>query len=210
GWPTTGLECFGGLEADNTKGYWVAHKEVYERDVRAPMLELLDELTDEFGEVRLFRPYRDTRFSPDKSPYKTSIAATIGAGFVRLSADGLFAGAGTYHMESDQLERYRRAVDDDSSGRLLEALLRDLRRARLDVHGSDPLKTAPQGFPKDHPRVELLRYKGLIVAKAWPVAPWLATASAKRRVVQFFHTAAPLVDWLAEHVGPTTVTASRS
>jgi uncharacterized protein (TIGR02453 family) len=209
GWPATALEFFEGLEADNTKSYWLAHKDVYEQDVKAPMVELLDELSHEFGDVRLFRPYRDIRFSADKSPYKTHIAAMIGAGYVQLSARGLLAGAGTYHMETDQLDRYRNAVDEDSSGRALERVARDLRRARLDVQGTDALKTAPQGYPKDHPRIELLRYKGVVVVKAWPVAAWLGTPSAKKRVVELFHAAAPLVDWLAEHVGTSTAARPR-
>ncbi|HEX4162146.1 MAG TPA: DUF2461 family protein, partial [Acidimicrobiales bacterium] len=71
GWPETALAFYEGLEADNSKTYWLDHKEVYERDVKAPMDALLAELTAEFGEPKLFRPYRDTRFSRDKSPYKT-------------------------------------------------------------------------------------------------------------------------------------------
>ena len=94
GWPPSASVFFEGLEADNSKAYWLDHKEVYERDVKAPMEALLAELRDEFGESRLFRPYRDTRFSADKSPYKTTIAARIGDGYVQFSADGLLAGAG--------------------------------------------------------------------------------------------------------------------
>ena len=108
GWPERALLFYEGLEADNTKAYWHDHKVVYERDVKAPMEALLAELKDEFGETHLFRPYRDTRFSHDKSPYKTAIAAGVGEGYVQLSADGLLCGAGTYTMSSDQLERLPR------------------------------------------------------------------------------------------------------
>ena len=66
GWPPTVSQFFEGLEADNSKAYWLDHKEVYERDVKVPMEALLAELREEFGESRLFRPYRDTRFSADK------------------------------------------------------------------------------------------------------------------------------------------------
>ena len=78
------------------------------------MEALLAELGPEFGETTLFRPYRDTRFSRDKSPYKTAIAARVGDGYVQLSAGGLMAGAGMYHMAPDQLERYRAAVAADA------------------------------------------------------------------------------------------------
>jgi uncharacterized protein (TIGR02453 family) len=210
GWPPTALEFYEGLEADNSKSYWLAHLDVYERDVKAPMVELLDELSDAFGEAHLLRPYRDIRFSADKSPYKTSIAGRIGAGYVHLSAEGLMAGAGSYHLEADQLDRYRRAVDEDTQGEQLARIVRDLRAARLDVHGTDALKKAPQGYPADHPRVELLRYKGLVVMKAWPVAAWLGTPAAKKRIVDVLNAAAPLVDWLGRNVGPATTARSRS
>ena len=70
GWPETARAFFGGLEADNSKAYWLDHKEVYERDLKAPMDALLAELTSEFAEAKLFRPYRDTRFRRDKSPFR--------------------------------------------------------------------------------------------------------------------------------------------
>jgi uncharacterized protein (TIGR02453 family) len=205
GWPDRALDFYEGLEADNSKVYWLAHKDVYERDVKAPMEALLAELTKEFGETRLFRPYRDVRFSRDKSPYKTAMAAMVGSGYIQLSADGLMAGAGTYHMETDQLERYRAAVAADGTGRKLQALVESLRKAGFETHGSDALKTAPKGYPRDHPRIELLRSKGLVVMKSWAPAPWLSTVAAKKRVVDVFHAAQPLLKWLHTNVGPSTM-----
>ena len=119
GWPVEALEFFEGLEADNSKTYWHQHKDTYETLVRAPMEELVEELAPEFGEGRIFRPYRDIRFSADKSPYKTNIAANLGEGYVQLSADGLGVGSGMWHMAPDQLERYREAVDEDGAGAAL-------------------------------------------------------------------------------------------
>ena len=202
GWPSTALDFYEGLEADNSKAYWTDHKDIYEADVKAPMEALLAELTTEFGETKLFRPYRDTRFSRDKTPYKTAIAGMVGDHYVQLSADGLMAGGGMYHMDSGQLARYRDAVVADRPGRALETLIATMRKAGLDVHGSDALKTAPKGYDRDHPRVELLRYKGLVVMKSWPPARWLATAAAKTRIVDLFHAGAPLLQWLDTHVGP--------
>jgi uncharacterized protein (TIGR02453 family) len=210
GWSSTALDFYEGLEADNSKAYWTDHKEVYELDVKAPMEALLAELTKEFGETKLFRPYRDTRFSSDKTPYKTAIAGMVGHHYVQLSADGLMAGGGMYHMDSGQLVRYRDAVVADRPGRALEALIAKMRKAGLDVHGSDALKTAPKGYDRDHPRVELLRYKGLVVMKSWPPARWLGTAAAKARVVDLFHAAAPLLHWLDTHVGPPDETTDEA
>ncbi len=201
GWPDSALAFYEGLEADNSKAYWLDHKDVYERDVKGPMEALLTELSTEFGEWRLFRPYRDTRFSRDKSPYKTNVAARIGDGYVHLSADGLLAGAGRYHMEPDQLQRFRRAVVDDKSGTKLERVLGTLRKAGLDVHAMEVLKTAPKGYPKDHPRIELLRMKGLVVSRSWEPAAWLSTAAPKTRIVDVFRAARPMLRWLDDNVG---------
>ena len=76
GWPAEAIEFYEGLEADNSKTYWTENKSVYENLVLRPMTELLAELTPEFGGSKIFRPYRDVRFSTDKAPYKTTIAAT--------------------------------------------------------------------------------------------------------------------------------------
>jgi uncharacterized protein (TIGR02453 family) len=209
GWPAEALEFYEGLEADNSKGYWSDHKDVYTDAVHAPMATLLAELAPEFGDTKIFRPYRDVRFSADKTPYKTAIAATIGTGYVQLSADGLMAGAGMYHLAADQLDRYRRAVADDAAGSALEGVIAELRRAKIDAYGSDALKTAPKGYAKDHPRVDLLRYRGLVASKQWPVAAWLGTAAAKTRVVELLRSARPLCDWLDKHVGPSTLEPER-
>lgn len=203
GWPAEALEFFEGLEADNSKAYWHDHKATYDAAVRAPMDELLVELAPEFGSAKIFRPFRDVRFSADKSPYKTHIGAVFEkGGYVQLSSNGLGAGLGYWHMTPDQLDRFRRAVADDGTGEPLAALTAAIRRKSIDITSIASLKTAPRGFPKDHPRIDLLRNKGLAAYRSWPVAPWLGTKAAKTRVVEFLRAAHPLIDWLDEHVGP--------
>jgi uncharacterized protein (TIGR02453 family) len=194
------LEFYEGLEADNSKTYWQRNKNVYETIVRAPMDELLSELEPRWGEGKVFRPYRDVRFSADKSPYKTHLAALVGDGYIQLSANGLAAGAGRWEMTSDQLEQYRKAVDEDRSGKKLEGIVAKARAAGLDVTGHGALKTAPRGYPKDHPRIELLRFKGLVVWRDWPARPWLGTRAAKDRVVEFLKSSEPLTGWLRANV----------
>jgi uncharacterized protein (TIGR02453 family) len=192
------VDFFRGLRADNTKAYWTAHKAVYEASVREPMAELLGELSGEFGPGRIARPYRD-----DKSPYKTEIYAILDrGGYVKFSADGLTAGLGYFMMTAAQLERYRRAVDDETGGAQLAGVVERLRAEGLEVGGGQALKGAPRGYPADHPRIELLRWKGLICWQDWPVAPWLRTAKTRDRVTGFLRTAAPLQHWLDHRVGP--------
>jgi uncharacterized protein (TIGR02453 family) len=210
GWQAEAIEFYEGLTADNSRSYWQAHKTDYEELVRRPMLELLTELEPEFGEGKIFRPYRDIRFSKDKAPYKTAIGATLaGGGYVQFSAEGLSAGLGSYHLAPDQLDRYRRAVADESSGAKLAEIVATVRRAGLEVTAHDVLKTSPKGYPKDHPRVDLLRYKGLITWTHWPAGEWLGTSEAKERVIGFLRTSAPVNDWLAAYVGDSELPPAR-
>jgi uncharacterized protein (TIGR02453 family) len=210
GWPAEALEFFEGLEAENTKAYWERNKHVYQDVVRAPMEELLAELEPEWGEGRIFRPYRDVRFSKDKSPYKTAIGASVGGfGYVHLDARGLAAGSGMWEMSPDQLERYRAAVDDDRSGRGLADIVATARSHGMGVMSHGELKTAPRGYAKDHPRVELLRYKGLATWQEWPAAAWLGTKRSKDRIVAFLERSRPLAEWLRRNVGPSTMPERR-
>ena len=208
GWPTEALEFYEGLEADNSRTYWLDHKETYDKQVYGPMADLLTELEPEFGAGRIFRPNRDVRFSADKSPYKTTIAAILErGGYIQLSARGLGAGAGRYMMAADQLERYRRAVADDGTGEALRALIAGIEKHGIEITGHDTLKTALKGYPKDYPRVDLLRHKGLIAWQQWPVAAWLGTATAKKRVAEFLRNSRPLADWLDANVGESALPA---
>ena len=202
GWPINALEFFEDLEENNSKTFWEAHRQIYESSVKAPMEELLEELEPEFGPGRLFRPHRDLRFSKDKAPYKTNIAATVGPyGYVTLSASGLGAGDGLHMMAPDQLARYRQAVDSTLSGEALEAIVEAVRTTGCTCGTYDAVKTAPKGYPKDHPRIELLKGKGLVAWQSWPPGKWLSSAKAKERVVAVLRAADPLNAWLAQYVG---------
>mgnify|MGYP000877238954 CR=1 FL=1 len=201
GWPIEAIEFYEGLEADNSKVYWQDHKAVYDRHVKAPMEELLAELADEFGAGKIFRPYRDVRFSADKTPYKTNCAATIGSGYISFSADGLSVGGGLYMPDPKALARYREAVDNEKSGVELVKIVAALRKEGYDTMAHAVPKTAPKGYPKDHPRIELLRYKGIAMMKTWPVGAWLGTRKAKDRVVTTLRAGVPLNQWLLRNVG---------
>ncbi|MEV6924897.1 DUF2461 domain-containing protein [Dactylosporangium sp. NPDC051485] len=200
GWPVEALEFYDGLEADNSKTFWTAHKATYEEKVRGPMTELLAELEPEFGPAKIFRPYRDVRFSADKSPYKTSCSASFErGGYVQLTADGLAAGAGAYMMDPPRLARYRQAVADDVSGEQLAGIVADLAAHGWSVTSREQLKSVPRGFDKEHPRAALLRHKGLIAWHQFPLKPWLGTAKARTHVEQFLRGCHPLQEWLEAH-----------
>jgi uncharacterized protein (TIGR02453 family) len=201
GWPEEALDFYDDLEADNSKTYWTAHKAIYTEKILRPMTELTEELAQDFGEPKIFRPYRDVRFSHDKSPYKTHIAAVLGGEcYVQLSAAGLGAAAGMWDMDPEQLARYREAVADDRAGPELERIIAAAGNAGAVIRGHATLKSAPRGYPVDHPRIELLRHKGLTAWQQWPAEPWLETAAAKDRILDFFITTSPLRTWLTDYV----------
>jgi uncharacterized protein (TIGR02453 family) len=209
GFPVEGIEFYEALGADNSRAFWQANRPRYEEHVRRPMLELTEALAD-FGPFHMFRPYSDVRFAKNRPPYKTAQGAygesEGGAGFyVQFSADGLTAGAGYYAMAKDQLERYRVAVDRDATGAEIAALVAGAERRRYSIGAIDELKTAPRGYPKDHPRIALLRRKGLIAVREFGAPGWIHTASAARRVREAWTGVADLCAWLDAHVGPSTL-----
>ncbi len=201
GFPAEALDFYEGLEADNTKTYWTRHKATYESCVRAPMTALCEELSAEFGEPYLFRPYRDLRFARDKSPYKEHQGATVGHGYVHISAAGLFAAVGYYQMAPDQLVRYRTAVDEEATGAVLERLVAKLRAAGYTV-GGDRLKTRPRGYDADHPRIDLLRHRTVVAWVDFGAPEGIHPEEAAARVAAAWRETLPLHQWLDDHVGP--------
>jgi uncharacterized protein (DUF2461 family) len=114
-----------------------------------------------------------------------------------------------FHLAADQLARYRDAVTDDTSGAELTRIVARLTSDGCTMIGHDMLKSAPRGYPADHPRIDLLRYKGLTAYREWPAEPWLATPAAADRVREFLRGAQPLTGWLDAHVGASELPANR-
>ena len=202
GFPPEAIPFYEGLAADNSKAYWQAHKDTYEDAVREPLEELIHELSREFGAGKVFRPYRDVRFSKDKAPYKTAAAAVVredghrmASRYVELSANGLRIGAGVWEADKTTLGRIRAAIDHDKRGPELEQIKAKLERAGWS-YVEPALKTAPRGFDKDHPRIELLRRKRHAVLQLLGTGEWLHGAEARSRVEERWRSAAPLLDWL--------------
>jgi uncharacterized protein (TIGR02453 family) len=209
GFPAEALDFYERLQADNTRTFWQANKGMYEEAVKRPMEELCAELGD-YGQFHVFRPYNDLRFAKNRPPYKTAQgAATQGEGgtgyYVQISAEGLMAAAGYYMMAKDQLERFRAAVDDEGSGTRAVELVDALGRGGYVIGAHDVLKTAPRGIPKDHPRIELLRHKGLMGWRSWPPAKWLHSKQAVDRVRAAWEDLGELCKWIDVHVGPSTL-----
>jgi uncharacterized protein (TIGR02453 family) len=204
GFPVEAFDFYDRLADNNNRPWWNEHKDEYTRAVRDPLVALLDELAPEFGTPHMFRPYKDTRFSKDKTPIKdhqggfVEIEDAVGY-YVQVSASGLMVAGGWYAPAGPQVARFRQSVDGPA-GAELERILAGVRR-RFEVDGR-PLKTQPRGYSADNPRIDLLRFRALTVARHYPVEPWLGTRKAFTAVRGDWRAMRPLMEWLADFVGP--------
>ena len=208
------IDFFDGIEIDNSKSYWEDNKHVYAADVRAPMEELLAELVPEFAEetsrVAVFRPYRDVRFARDKRPYKDHCGGVIehgrgaGAYYVDVGPPGLRVGGGCFHLQSDQLARFRTAVAEDIHGTVLADIVARLEKAGWEIKG-DRLKTKPRGVDADHPRLDLLRHRSLYAMRTWPPDDVLHERETLDRVRKACRELRAINEWARDHVGVSDI-----
>jgi uncharacterized protein (TIGR02453 family) len=206
GFRPAALRFFQDLEDDNSREFWLAHSHIYEREVRQPLLALLESLPEKYQPFRLYRMNRDLRFTKDKSPYKVQQGAISeaegGDYYLHVDGTGLLVAAGAYRLEPDQLDRYRTAVDDGRKGRALERILADLEQQAVETQmGMPALRTAPRGYAKDHPRIDLLRRKGLVGSRTLTGTELGDGDRIRDFVVETFTACEPLVGWLTRHVG---------
>jgi uncharacterized protein (TIGR02453 family) len=191
------------LAEHNDKAWWTENKARYDERVRAPFEALADELGAEFGPVKIFRPYRDVRFSADKTPYKNHIGmVTRGRAvhYLQGGSDGLLAAGGIYDTTPAQLARFRAIVDDVRLFGYLEATLEELADLGFTPIETDALATAPRGFTVDHPRIGLLRLKRLAVQSRLGVEDWMWGPAAKERVAEAWRAVSILNAWLTENL----------
>jgi uncharacterized protein (TIGR02453 family) len=208
GWPPAALAWLAGIEAHNTREWFQANRDIYDSAVRGPLMSLLAEVAGEFGEGKIFRPHRDTRFSADKRPYKTAVAASVSPGgsggyYLHLERAGLYVGAGLYAPARDQLARARGAIAEQKAGAKLVSIAARLAKTGMPLMQDGALKTAPKGYPADHPRAGLLRLVHLAAIRSEPPRAWLHTRAAKERIVAAWRACRPLLEWLDLHVGPS-------
>jgi uncharacterized protein (TIGR02453 family) len=215
GFPAATFTWFAELADNNDRTWFATHRDTYTSIVRGGLEAMLEELAGDMGgAVKVFRQHRDTRFSHDKSPYKTRTYGVIGERtdgslsslYAELAVNGLFAGAGYYGLAPDQLARFRDAVAEDGAGDELEATLAAVHAAGIETWG-EALKTAPRGFPRDHPRAALLRHKSLIAGRRLPRqrGAGIPRDAALAFVAETWAACAPMNAWLDEHVGASTL-----
>jgi uncharacterized protein (TIGR02453 family) len=214
GMPDKGLAFLEDLEERNTKEFFDAHKQVFKDEVQAPFAALVEAAAarlrrsdPDLGPPKVFRIYRDLRFSKDKSPYKTSMSASVprtpGGGeggvntgyYVNVGPGGLYVASGLYHPGRPELERLRAAVADPATGEELDAILRRAAGKGL-VLWLDPLQRMPKPWPADHPRAELLKARSLVLNRQHDRAPWLRTPELLDRLVTDWKAMIPFNRWL--------------
>ena len=203
GFPEAAFDFYDDLEVDNSKVFWEAHKDTYRSAVLEPMTALTEELADEFGPAKIFRPHRDVRFSKDKTPFKTHQGAFVAVGpatgyYAQIAAPGFRVASGFYDAPAARLADIRKAIDNKRHGPDLQKIVAALVRAGWEVGGTT-LKTAPRGYDVDHPRIELLRHKSLTVTRDYGFDEIIHTPRLVNRIRTHWRETTDLLDWLAQH-----------
>ncbi|MHC6592277.1 DUF2461 domain-containing protein [Arthrobacter sp. C152] len=206
GIPPEAFRFYAELEENNNRDWWLGHRDTYDAAVKQPLTELLEGLEPEFGPAKLFRPYRDVRFSPDKSPYKTAQGAFAarqeGVGFyLQINADGLLIGGGYHSHTPAQLARFRAAADASASGAALQEIVDAVAGAGFTIEG-ERLKTVPRGFAADHPRAELLKHKSLSAGVEVGQPEWVSTPAVRDEVAARWRQLRALVEWVGRYAAP--------
>lgn len=199
--PEEAMEFYRDLADNNSREFWLANKERYDRHVKGPIAEVAGLLADEFGEAKVFRPNRDVRFSANKAPYKTHQGAYVETGpasgfYFEVNAEDAPAGGGFYRASSEGLARFRKGIDDDAPGAQLERIVSSLEGSGWLI-GGDSVATAPRGYKASHPRIELLRMKTLHAMREVTAEGVEAFAL---QVAEAWREVSPLVDWVSRRL----------
>ncbi|MGE3842919.1 MAG: DUF2461 domain-containing protein [Vicinamibacterales bacterium] len=214
--PAAALTFLRSLARHNNREWFTPRKDAFERDVRAPLVALVEQLDRDFAtfapelvaspKTSIFRIYRDTRFSEDKSPYKTAVSAVFphrslakmqGAGlYVEISGKHVLAAGGVYAPSAPELRAIRGhiAANERRFRSIVEA------PAFVRVTGGltgESLSRMPLGFPPTHSAADLIRMKQFLVWKEWPAA-LASTPRFYPTLLKVFQASAPLVRFLNE------------
>lgn len=218
GFPKEGIQFLKQLKQNNKREWFLARKDIYEQQLREPMFAFLTDVRTgllrfapemDFDPKRaIFRIYRDVRFSQDKSPYKTQIAASINpdlpvnspAGFyVHIEPKEVFAAGGLYMPGTPELSAIRKRIASDP-GKLRKILDNQGFRKHFPEMYGEKLSRAPRGYPQDHPALDLLQYKQYLAYEKFPVQT-VYTTDLTARTLDSFRAMLPLIRYLNEALG---------
>lgn len=214
------------LKRNNRREWFAAHRDDYERHIRQPMTDIIAELAEEFREfapelvaspkTSMYRIYRDVRFSENKAPYKTHVAASFptrglarhqGAGlYFHVSPDEVWMGGGMYAPLMPQLQAVREHIAA-SAGRLRALVESPAFRRDVGSLDGERLQRVPRGFPKDHPAAEYLKFRQFLAGRECP--PEVATSARFcATLLAVFRRVAPLARFLNEPLLARSSTAT--
>jgi uncharacterized protein (TIGR02453 family) len=203
------------LKKNNDRGWFHAHRSEYEQHVRGPMVAIVDHLAHDFRtfapdlvadpRVSLFRPWRDTRFSDDKAPLKTNIAAVFpnrtlgrmnGAGlYFEVATTGVWIGGGIYAPDSTQLHAIREHIA--ASLRRFEKVVQTPAFRKLGGLKGDRITRVPRGWPRDHPAADFLMHKQFLGFREEP-ALFATRPDFYKQLLSTMKALTPLVAFLNE------------
>ena len=222
GFPEECLTFFRDLAVHNDTGWFRAHKQDHERFVLEPARAFVADMGKRLATLRpavnadprinrsLFRINRDTRFSKDKSPYKTHMAIWFWEGsgkrmecsgyYVHVEPERLMLGVGIYGFPKPILEAYRERVANKRHGPALVRILADRERRGCHIGGAH-FKRVPRGYPADHPRADLLKFNGLYAGIDGPVPEEFTSNALLEYCFERFVDMTPLHEWLLALTG---------
>jgi uncharacterized protein (TIGR02453 family) len=213
GFPAEAAKFLRSLKRNNRREWFQLRKHLYEQHVKAPMLELVAALNSDLAKFApdyvtdpkkaIFRIYRDTRFSPDKTPYKTHIAASfsrrgesIGTGgfFFSIAQDQIEVAGGIYHPEPETMFLVRSHIAKNY-GELRRILAnKKIRKLLGELQGGE-LTRAPKGFDPSHPAIALIKMKDWILDTALD-SSLAASPKLHGEIRERFRAMAPLIEFL--------------
>ena len=209
------LKFLRALKRNNRREWFNAHKDDYEHHVRQPMTAIVERLADDLRgfapeivaspKLSMYRIYRDTRFSENKAPYKTHVAAVFptrglpkheGAGlYFHVSPTEVWVGGGMYAPQTPQLQAVREHIAANVK-RLRTIVEAPAFRRQIAIEG-EKLQRVPRGFPRDHEAADYLKYRNFIAGSEFP--PSLAASPAfYGTLLKVFRRVAPLARFLNE------------
>ncbi|HEV8538030.1 MAG TPA: DUF2461 domain-containing protein [Bacteroidota bacterium] len=218
GFPREGIAFLTALKKNNNREWFHRHKSEYEEYLKFPMQSFIASLTQPMANIApeihvdplhaMFRIYRDTRFSKDKQPYKTHVAAVFhhrghweeSAGYyVHIEPSSIYVGGGIYMPDSPQLKKLRHAIADRPK-EFLSIVSDDAFVKQFKGFQGEKLQRIPLGFPKDHMMGEWLKYKSFYTGVEWK-EDVCYTPRFVNKVMQVYKGLLPLIRFLNEALG---------
>jgi len=221
GFPEAGIAFLRDLARHNDRDWFEAHRSAWDDGIVPAMLEWCGALAERLRDVMpalvfvprvggsVYRLNRDIRFSRDKRPYKTHVAALLWEGgerhdspgvYLHVDANDVIFGGGIYVFEEARLDRWRKLLHNAASFERLEAALSAAKKAGLKLEVSDKLQRPARGFDPEGPQAELSKYKGLAVGKRAKPVGWLHTVEALDRSESVARAYAPLHAWMRDEL----------